>query len=173
MNLFDNRAFVNQFVAGLLVMIGFGGTVGLGTVWMRHQVSVLAERNSAIETQIKEVERRIASTSALVEAARSQDVLVDKNESMHLGLQEMTLAQVFAVRDDPIPALVARSNERVFASERAAAITPTIHIDLAQPVAPALAAAAAHNGAALVPSTRPPAAGVAPRHGKQQFAFTE
>jgi hypothetical protein len=166
MKIFETRAFVNQFVIGLLVMIGFGGTVGLGTVWMRHQVSVLAEQNNQIETQIKDVERHIASTSALVEAARSQDVLIGKNESMHLGLEEMTQSHLFAVTDDPLRALVAHANRRALDSERGAlAAGPGIRLNLEQPSAPAMAGTGAPASApANVARTARP---------KSQFAFTD
>lgn len=118
MNFSSNRAFVNQFLVGLLVTIGLGGTVGLGTVWMRHQVSLVAESNAALQKEIVDVERRVANTRALVEEAQSQEVLARQNEAMHLGLVELNPAQVVAVNEDPIQLLVAHANRRMLESER-------------------------------------------------------
>ncbi len=110
------HAFVNQILVGLIVTIGFGGTVGLGTVWMRHQISVVADTNASLQKQIIETERRIADTNALVEEAMRSDVLRQQNDSMRLGLVELNPAQVNRVTEDPVLRLVARANRR--ASER-------------------------------------------------------
>lgn len=115
----DTRAYVNQLLVGLLVTIGFGGSIGVGTVWMRHRVSVLADTNASLTKQLTEVERRILDVNARVEEAMGLDVLRTKNESMRLGLKEMSPAQIHLVTTDPIRQLVARSNQR--AAERAAA----------------------------------------------------
>jgi len=44
-----NHAFVNQLLIYTLVMIGFSGSVGMGAVWLRHQISVTANRTKQIE----------------------------------------------------------------------------------------------------------------------------
>ena len=110
------QAFVNQLVLGLLVTIGGGGTAGLGLVWMRHQVSIVADANAGLERQLEDVDRRIKSVAALVEEEQSYDVLRARNESMHLGLVEWTPTQVVAVREDPTRGLVARANRRLYES---------------------------------------------------------
>jgi hypothetical protein len=132
MHFSSSRAFVNQFLVGTLVTIGLGGSVGLGTVWMRHQVSVVAESNSALQKDIADVERQVANTRALVEEARSQEVLVRQNDAMRIGMVELNPAQVFAVKDDPIQLLVARANRRMFEAERGSEIHAIqLHLDTA------------------------------------------
>jgi hypothetical protein len=117
MKLSSTRAFVNQALAGLLVTIGFGGSVGLGTVWMRHQVSVLADTNRDLEQQYHDIERRIDDVNARVELELKPEVLRERNESMHLGLVELSEQQIAPVTRDPIVGLVAKANRRVFESE--------------------------------------------------------
>lgn len=153
MKISDTRAFVNQFLIGLLVTIGFGGTVGLGTVWMRHQVSVVADENRVLQQKIDDVDRQIASMTALVEAARSNDVLRSKNESMQLGLTEMTQTQVVAVNEDPVARLVARTNRRLFEAEPGSR-TIGIQLHLDEPAPAAMASTATHPPAATKPPAR-------------------
>ena len=64
----DTHAFVNQLLVGTLAMILFSGSIGLGAVWMRHQISTTAQATRQIETTLAEVERRIAETTALIAA---------------------------------------------------------------------------------------------------------
>lgn len=138
MKLSSNRAFAHQMMVGLLVTLGFGGTVGLGTVWMRHRVSVLADTNRDLEQRYHEIERRIDDVSAQVESALSPDVLRTQNAEMHLGLVELTQAQVNLVPVDPIPRLVARANRRVFEREGAGS---GVRIELNLPAADTATAA--------------------------------
>ena len=157
MKTFGTHAFVNQLVIGLVVTLGFGGTVGLGTVWMRHRVSVVADENAALQRQLVEVGRRITDLSALVEQAKSEDVLRSENESMHLGLVPMTLAQINPVPVDPVARLVARANRRIFAQEGDAGVGIALNLDAPTP-GPSAGTRAAPAGRA-----RPPVAvGITP-----------
>ena len=121
MKLSAPHAFANPFLVGLLVTLGFGGSVGVGTVWMRHQVSVLADTNRDLEQQYRDVEREVADVSAQVESQLSPDILRAEDASMKLGLVEMTQAQIDTVTIDPIARLAARANRRVFEGEAAGA----------------------------------------------------
>lgn len=154
---FGTHAFVNQLVAGLLVTIGFGGTVGLGTVWVRHQLSVMADTNRQLDQQYHDVERHIADMQALVEEARDPNLLRRENDTLHLGLVAMTQAQVVDVTTDPMRQLVLDSNRHelesgdtarggvrvqfVVPAPAAAAVTPTSGDRSSAPVAPAAAGA--------------------------------
>jgi hypothetical protein len=131
MKTLGTHAFVNQVLVGLIVTIGFGGTVGLGTVWMRHQISVVADNNASLQKQIVETERRIADTNALVEEAMRSDVLRQQNESMHLGLVVLNPAQVNRVSEDPVLRLVALANRR--ASERDVGSIGMIQLNIPAP----------------------------------------
>jgi hypothetical protein len=65
---FGNRAFVNQLLVYTLVMISLTGSIGLGTVWLRHQISVTANSTRVLEASVAEVERSMAETTIRVAA---------------------------------------------------------------------------------------------------------
>ena len=114
----------------MLVTISFGGSVGLGTVWMRHQISVTANTNRALAAQVLEVERRIAETTTLVESEQSPQLLRDRNTQWHLGLVAIGPTQEEVhVAEDPVRRLVSRANRELFSDSM---IAPKIRVSLAQ-----------------------------------------
>jgi len=121
----NTRAFVNPFLACLLVTIGFGGSVGLGLVWMRHQISVAANENRRLLAQLDEINRRIDEAQTLVESAESPNLLRQLNADMHLGLVLMSdpRVQVAHITESPVDRLIARANREVFTDRAPAAIT--------------------------------------------------
>jgi hypothetical protein len=110
MNRTRNDAFVNQLLVYTLVMICFSGSVGLGTVWLRHQISLTANRSKMIEAQIAEVERHWAEKKAAVETAQGPDMLKQRNVEWHLGLVPPKEPQVTRVSQDPTLLLAAKGN---------------------------------------------------------------
>ncbi|PTX90789.1 hypothetical protein [Opitutus sp. ER46] len=171
---FDSQAYVNQLLVGLLVTIGFGGSVGLGTVWMRHQISVVADHNAALVRQISDVERQIADTSALVEEAMSPQVLRAQNDSMRLGLAEITQTQIQPVIGDPARRLVARASRRAFEREALESSVPRFQLTL-QPTttAPATAGISTPSSVSFgLPAVPPADAATSARPGAVKFAFT-
>src|SRR4051812_50015285 len=81
----NSRAFANQLLVCLLVTMGFGGSIGLGTVWMRHQISVTANANRALAAEIARVERLEAEKKTLVKSAERPDELRRLNREMRPG----------------------------------------------------------------------------------------
>ena len=114
----DTHAFVNQLLVCLLVTICLGGSVGLGTVWMRHQISVTANANRLLVARIAEVERHLAETTAFVATEQGLDVLRRRNAEWHLGLAPVNEAQVARVPDDPVMRLAERRNRDLFLPDR-------------------------------------------------------
>lgn len=170
MKTFGIHGFVNQLLVGLLVTIGFGGSAGLGTVWMRHRISALAETNRALQQQIAETERDITDTTALVEEAMNRVALESKNESMRLGLVQLTQGQVMTITEDPIHRLVARAGRRALETEReSGGPTPRVRFQL-EPAA-AAAATSARNAAARPPIISFAGRSASPRTVRPQFAF--
>ncbi len=110
----NTSAFVNQFVIWLMVTITCGGTVGLGTVWMRHKISVTANANRILAGQIAETERHLADLVASVEREQNADALRHRNQAWNLGLVPMTDVQVQHVEIDVVQRLAAKSNRELF-----------------------------------------------------------
>ncbi len=112
----DTHAFVNQILVCVLVTICFGGSIGLGTVWMRHQISLTAKSNRDLEAQIRGVERSLSEMTSLVESEQTVEKLKQRNADMRLGLVEVTGQQVVHVTEDPVKRLAARANRELFSS---------------------------------------------------------
>ncbi len=115
MNKTDTHAFVNQLLVYTLVMICFSGSVGLGTVWLRHQISLTANRSKMIEARIADVERNWAEKKAAVETAQGPDMLKQRNTEWHLGLVAPKEPQVNRVSLDPARLLVGKNQRETFA----------------------------------------------------------
>lgn len=114
-----SRAFVNQFMVYALVAICGSATIGLGTVWMRHQISVAANENKVLEASIADVERRIEETNASIAAEQDPTVLSQKNSQWRLGLVPPGETQVRRVTEDPVARLAAIQNSRLFGEGQA------------------------------------------------------
>src|SRR5271157_1131081 len=109
-----SEAFVNQLLVYALVAICGTGSIGLGTVWMRHQISVAANANKVLEASIADLERRIEETDAAISAEQDPAVLNRRNAEWHLGLVQPGETQVRRVPDDSVTRLAASHNRKLF-----------------------------------------------------------
>ena len=109
-----SQAFVNQFLVYALVAISASASVGLGTVWMRHQISVAANANKVLEASIADVERRVEETDAAIAAEQDPAVLNRRNSEWHLGLLPPGETQVRRVSEDPVKRLASIHNRKLF-----------------------------------------------------------
>jgi Tfp pilus assembly protein PilN len=109
-----SKAFVNQFMVIALVAICGCSTIGLGTVWMRHQISVAANANKALEASISEIERRIEEADAAISAEQDPAVLARRNAEWQLGLIPPAETQLRRVPDDTIMSLATKHNRKLF-----------------------------------------------------------
>ena len=123
MNPKNTHAFVNQLLVYTLVMICFSGSIGLGTVWLRHQISITANNTKQLEQRIVEAERHLSELNTQVTAEQSIDVLARRNTEWKLGLVLPKEPQVVRVGESPERRLAARNNAEVFASETVVAAT--------------------------------------------------
>ena len=80
------NAFINQVLVYTLMMLVFTGSIGLGTVWLRHEISVVANRNQKLQAQLAEVQRHLDEVTAEKAAAQSTDNLIRLNSQWRLGL---------------------------------------------------------------------------------------
>jgi hypothetical protein len=110
----DHSAFVNQLLACLLVAICTGGTIGLGTVWMRHQISVTARANRDLAAQIARLERLIDETRTRVETEQAPDRLRHLNTAHRLGLVPMSEIPVLHVTENVVERMARRAGRELF-----------------------------------------------------------
>jgi hypothetical protein len=113
------KAFVNQFMVYALVAICSSASIGLGTVWMRHQISLVANENKDLETVIAKVEHQIEETDAAIAAEQDPTVLNRKNIGWRLGLVPPGETQVRRVTEDPVARLFAIQNRKLFGEGQA------------------------------------------------------
>ena len=90
----NSHGFVNQFLVCLLVALFGGGSIGVGTVWMRQQITRTAKINRELEARLLEIDRHLAEINVSVEAAQTHDELRRRNVEWNLGLVPATDAQV-------------------------------------------------------------------------------
>lgn len=110
----SSQAFVNQFMVYTLVAIFGSASIGLGTVWMRHQISIAANENKALEATIADLERRVEETDAAIAAEQDPSVLNRRNAEWRLGLVQPGETQVRRVSEDPISRLAEMHNRKLF-----------------------------------------------------------
>lgn len=125
MNKKDTHAFVNQLLVYTLVMICFSGSIGLGTVWLRHQISLTANNTKLLEQRIVEAERHLSELNTQITAEQSIDVLARRNTEWKLGLVLPKEPQVVRVSESPERRLAARNAAEVFAPENPPALKIT------------------------------------------------
>lgn len=124
----NSQAFVNQLLVCLLVTIFCGGSVGLGIVWMRHQISTTAQTNRTLAARIAEIERHIYEKTAQIESEQNHQVLRRRNQDWKLGLVPISDPRVgiMPVTVDPVLQMAARANRELFRRAAAGEAGPTI-----------------------------------------------
>jgi hypothetical protein len=110
----SNHAYVNQLLVYTLVMICFSGSIGLGTVWMRHQISLAANATKVLDARIAELDRRLNETKAVLEAEQDPAVLKQRNAEWHLGLVQPNPDQIVHLPGDSVMRLAAKRNRGLF-----------------------------------------------------------
>ena len=93
------HAFVNRLIALTLLLLVFSGSLGLGAVWMRQEISQAANRSRVLDLKMADVGRRLDEVNAEVAAAVNPDVLLQQNQAMRLALVSPREIQV--VRQAP------------------------------------------------------------------------
>ena len=114
MNKTSSHAYVNQLLVYTLVMICFSGSIGLGTVWMRHQISLTANATKVLDARIAELDRHLNETKAVLEAEQDPAVLKQRNAEWHLGLVQPNPEQIVRLPGDPGMRLAAKHNRGLF-----------------------------------------------------------
>jgi hypothetical protein len=110
----NSQAFVNQLVVCLLVTMTFGGSIGLATVWVRHQMSVTAKTNRALLAAISEVNRRSDDIEAQIRSEQRPELLRQLNLEFRLGLAPMNEVEVVRVTENVTQRTVERATRWSF-----------------------------------------------------------
>ena len=108
------HAHVNRLIALTLLLLVFSGSLGLGAVWVRQEISQTANRSRALVAKINDVERRLDEVSAEIAAAVNPDSLLRQNEAMRLSLATPLEPQVVRVAESPELRLAAKRNREIF-----------------------------------------------------------
>lgn len=124
MKLSSSQGFVNQLLVYTLLLITFGGSIGLGTVWMRQQISRTANANKQLDARIAEIERHIGEATTAAETERDPKVLLRRNAEWRLGLIEPSQTQIVHVAEDPVMHLAAKRNRGLFGDRPATVAFP-------------------------------------------------
>src|SRR4051812_41905588 len=105
---------VNRLIAMVLFLLIFAGSLGLGAVWMRGEISRTANFSRALQGRINDVERRLDEVNAQVAPAVNPDALLRQGEFMNLALVSPREIQVVRVPESPELRLAAKRNRDVF-----------------------------------------------------------
>jgi len=116
MKISGSSAYVTQVLVYSLVAIGASGSIGLGSVWMRHQISLTANANRLIESRIAEVARHAEEIRTAIEQEQDEVVLLRRNQEWNLGLVPPRQDQVQVVAEDPMSRLAAKRNRELFSA---------------------------------------------------------
>jgi hypothetical protein len=108
------HTLVNRIILLMLTLLVFSGTLGLGAVWMRQEISQAANQSRALHVKIADVERRLDEVHAQVAAAVNPDTLLRQNQTMRLALAAPRETQVVRVGESAELRLAAKRNREVF-----------------------------------------------------------
>lgn len=123
----NTQAFADPFVALIIFSVSLMGSVGIGVVWMRHQISSAAIRSQQFVAQYHELERQIMEKDAEVASAQRHDQLRKLNETHKLGMVTMSDVPVVTESSEAaVRGLVQRASLELM--DRA----PTVTIKFAQ-----------------------------------------
>lgn len=105
---------VNRLLVATLMLLAFAGSIGMGFVWLRHQISEVADSNKQMQQRLVEVQRRTAETNAEIAAELNPEVLLTQNSSLRLGLNMPHEHQIVSVAE-PVEVRLAskRNGERI------------------------------------------------------------
>lgn len=108
------RTLVNRIILLTLCGLMLTGSLGLGAVWMRQEISQVANHSRVLENKIGDIERRLDEVNAQVAAAVNPDTLLRRNQAMRLTLAAPREAQVVRVGESVELRLAAKRNREVF-----------------------------------------------------------
>lgn len=132
------NTLVNRAILLTLCLLVFAGSLGLGAVWMRQEISQAANESRALHAKLEDLGRSLDEVNVQVAAAVNPDALLRQNQAMNLALVTPREVQVQRVNVSPELRLAEKRNREVFrvaasATERTARpvsfqlVTASIH----------------------------------------------
>ena len=109
-------SILNRILLWSFFLLVYAGAIGFGTVWLRHQISLSANENKAIERRILEIERVLSQVNAELAVALSPDYLIARNRELDLRLARPTESQIIRIQDEVEMRLAVKRNEELFSS---------------------------------------------------------
>lgn len=113
------NTYVNRLIALTLLLLVFSGSLGLGAVWVRQEISQTANRSRSLVTKLNDIERRLDEVNAEIATAESPRSLMQQNEAMRLALATPKEIQVVRIAGSPELRLAAKRNREIFTSSAA------------------------------------------------------
>ena len=117
MNKSPTSAFINQLLVYTLVMLVFTGSIGFGMVWLRHEISLAANRDKNLQAHLDEVQRHLDQLTAEIAAVQTPDALIRLDSSLRLGLDTPRQEQIEYVAANVEQRLAAKRNAGIFIAE--------------------------------------------------------
>lgn len=117
MNKSPTSAFINQLLVYTLVMLVFTGSIGFGTVWLRHEISLAANRDKNLQAHLDDVQRHLDQLTAEIAAVQTPDALIRLDSSLRLGLDTPRQEQIEYVAANVEQRLAAKRNAGIFIAE--------------------------------------------------------
>ncbi len=117
MNQSPTSAFINQLLVYTLVMLVFTGSIGFGTVWLRHEISLAANRDKNLQAHLDDVQRHVDQLTAEIAAVQTPDALIRLDSSLRLGLDTPRQELIEYVTANVEQRLAAKRNAGVFIAE--------------------------------------------------------
>jgi hypothetical protein len=107
---------LNRILFFSFLLLVYAGTIGFGTVWLRHQIAVAANENKVIEQGIVEIERRLSEVDAELAASLSPEFLILRNRELDLRLARPSESQIVRISEDVEIRLATKRNQGLFSS---------------------------------------------------------
>lgn len=117
MNKSAASAYINQLLVYSLVLLMYSGSIGFGTVWLRHEISLAANRNKTLQAHVDDVQRRLDQLTAEIASVQTPDALIRLDASLRLGLDTPRQEQIEHVSTDVMQWLAARRNAGAYLAE--------------------------------------------------------
>ncbi|BET69555.1 hypothetical protein ASA1KI_44730 [Opitutales bacterium ASA1] len=112
---------VNSLFLLTLFMLAYMAAIGFGTVWLRYEISVTANTNKGLESEIADVQRRLLEVGAQVAGAQSPEQLLRQNRELGINLVRPREDQVVRETEDVERRLAAKRFGLLFST-----IEPTV-----------------------------------------------